>query len=290
MEEVQLWISAVEVGCFFALLGLAFLLIWQGTGDFNFALGPLAMIGALCTSWLVIEHGLPLWPAVLGGVVLVLALSAVVEVGVIRPISARTSQHLPTVVAIAACLFAIMQGAGVFFGRTSLPGQPLLDIDPITVGSGTILPSTLLLVITTFVAFIVVMAWVKKAPSGRLLRAVGNNKDAARLIGLPVARVRLTAFLVAGFLAAMAGLMYAPKAGIGFDRGLSWTLAGFMAVVVGGTGSIWAPLVAGLLLGILEVFVPYYFGSSAPEYVMLGLALVFFAFRPEGIFMKRVRA
>jgi branched-chain amino acid transport system permease protein len=290
VEEVQLWISAVEVGCFFALLGLAFLLVWQGTGDFNFAIGPLAMVGALSTSWLVIEHGWPLWPAVLGGIGLVLALSALIEVGVIRPISSRTTQHLPVVVAIAACLFAIMQGAGVFFGRTSLPGQQILDIDPIELGNGILQPSTLLLIVTTVVAFTLVTLWVRSAPSGRLLRAVGNNKGAARLIGLPVNRVRLTAFLVAGLLAAVAGLLYAPKAGVGFDRGLTWTMAGFLAVVVGGTGSIWAPLAAGLLLGALEVFVPYYFGSSAPEYVLFGLALVFFAFRPEGIFMKRVRA
>lgn len=290
MNEVQLWVSTVEVGCFFALLGLAFLLVWQGTGDFNFAIGPLAMVAALCTSWLVLEKDLALWPAIALGVGLVLFLSAVIELGVVRPISSRTTHHLPVVVAIAAVLFAVIQGAGLFFGRSSLPGQPILTIDPITIGDATILPSTLLLVVTTLVAFGAVIAWVKLSPSGRLLRAVGNNADAARLIGLPVARVRLTAFLLAGLLASLAGLLYAPKSGIGFDRGLSWTMIGFLAVVVGGTGSIWAPLVAGLLLGALEIFLPFYFNASTPDYVMLVLALGFFAFRPEGLFMKRVRA
>lgn len=290
VNEVQLWISAVEVGSFFALLGLAFLLVWQGTGDFNFAIGPLAMIGALCTSWLVVENDFTLWPALAVGVALVLALSAGIELAVVRPISARTTHHLPSVIAIAAVLFAIMQGAGVFFGRTSLPGQPILTIDPVTVGDSTLLPSTILLVVMTLVAFAAVLVWIKAAPSGRLLRAVGNNADAARLIGLPVSRVRLTAFLLAGLLAAAAGLLYAPKGGVGFDRGLTWTMAGFLVVVVGGTGSIWAPLVAGLLLGALEVFLPYYFSNSTPDYVLLLLALVFFAFRPEGIFTKRVRA
>lgn len=290
MSEMQLWIAAIEVGCFFALLGLAFLLVWQGTGDFNFAIGPLAMIGALCASWLVVENGYAVWPAVFLGVALVLALSAVVELGVVRPIAARTTHHLPAVIAIAAVLFAIMQGAGVFFGRTSLPGQPLLTIDPLTVAGATLLPSTLLLVVATVVAFVAVLLWARFARSGRLLRAVGNNADAARVLGLPVSRVRLMAFLLAGALAALAGLLYAPKGGIGFDRGLTWTMMGFLVVVVGGTGSLWAPLVAGLLLGSLEIFLPYYFSASTPDYVMLALALVFFAFRPEGLFMKRVRA
>ncbi|CAN5790641.1 branched-chain amino acid ABC transporter permease [soil metagenome] len=290
MTEVQLWISVVEVGCFFALLGLAFLLVWQGTGDFNFAIGPLAMVAALCTSWLVVERDFTLWPALALGVGLVLALSAGVELVVVRPIARRTTNHLPVVVAIAAVLFAVIQGAGVFFGRTSLPGQPILTIDPVIVGDSVILPSTILLVAVTIVAFALVAVWIKLAPSGRLLRAVGNNADAARLIGLPVARVRLTAFLLAGALASAAGLLYAPKSGIGFERGLTWTMAGFLVVVVGGTGSTWAPLVAGLLLGSLEIFLPFYFSDSTPDYVMLLLALGFFAFKPEGLFMKRVRA
>lgn len=290
MGEIQLWVSALEVGSFFALLGLAFLLVWQGTSDFNFAIGPLAMIGALCASWLVVEQEVPRIPALLLGVVLVLVLSAVVELGVVRPIAARTTHHLPSVIAIAAVLFAVMQGAGVFFGRTSLPGQPLATFDAISVGDVTLLPTTITLVVVTLLIFAGVIVWIRSSPSGRLMRAVGNNPDAARTIGLPVSRVRLTAFLLAGFIAASAGILYAPKGGIGFDRGLHWTMAGFLVVVVGGTGSVWAPLVAGMLLGGLEVFLPYYFSSSAPDYVMLLLGLTFFAFRPEGLFMKRVRA
>lgn len=290
MNEVQLWVSALEVGCFFALLGLAFLLVWQGTSDFNFAIGPLAMIGALCASWLVVQREFPRVPALLLGVLLVLVLSAVIELGVVRPISARTTHHLPTVVAIAAVLFAIMQGAAVFFGRTSLPGQPLATFDAVSLGDVTLLPNTLLLIVLTFAVFAAVISWIKLSPSGRLMRAVGNNPDAARVIGLPVSRVRLIAFVLAGLIAAVAGILYAPKGGVSFDRGLTWTMAGFLVVVVGGTGSIWAPLLAGLLLGCLEVFLPYYFSASTPDYVMLLLGLVFFAFRPEGLFMKRVRA
>ncbi len=290
MNELQLWLSAIEVGSFFALLGLAFLLVWQGTGDFNFAIGPLAMIGALCASWFSIEQGVAIWPALFIGVALVLVLSAVIELAVVRPIAARTTHHLPAVVAIAAVLFAVMQGAAVFFGRTSLPGLQVVTFDPITIGDLTIISTTALLIVMTLVVFAAVGIWIKVAPAGRLLRAVGNNVGAARTIGLPVSRVRLTAFLLAGLIAAVAGLLYAPKSGVSFDRGLTWTMVGFLAVVVGGTGSICAPLVAGLLLGCLEVFLPYYFSSSTPDYVMLLLALVFFAFRPQGLFMTRVRA
>jgi branched-chain amino acid transport system permease protein len=61
-------------------------------------------------------------------------------------------------------------------------------------------------------------------------------------------------------------------------------------MVVGGTGSLWAPLLGGLLLGGLEVFVPYYFGGQSHVYGLLVVALVFFAFKPQGLFVRSVRA
>jgi branched-chain amino acid transport system permease protein len=100
----------------------------------------------------------------------------------------------------------------------------------------------------------------------------------------------LPAFLLAGLVAAVAGILFAPKAGVNSLSGLSWTLSGFLAVVVGGTGSVWAPLFGGMLLGLVEVFLPYYFGGQSHVYGMLLIALLFFAFKPQGLFVRAVRA
>jgi branched-chain amino acid transport system permease protein len=132
--------------------------------------------------------------------------------------------------------------------------------------------------------------WIRLTRSGRLLRAVGDSTHAATLLGLPVSRIRLVAFLLSGVLAAVTGLLFAPKAGVNSLSGLNWALSGFLAIVVGGTGSVWAPLLGGLLLGGVEVFVPYYFGGQSQVYGLLVVALVFFAFKPQGLFVRRVRA
>lgn len=290
MTDIQLWLSAAEVGCFFGLIALSYLLILEGAGFFNFALGPYAMVAGLCTSWLVIEKELSLWPAVAVAVLVVVALAAATELLVVRPIEARSGgSELSALVAVAAILFAVEQGAGFVFGRRQLPGQLLVEFDAVEVGDAFLQPSAALLLGVTVVVFVAVAAWLRLGGTGRLLRAIGDNKDAAAVLGLPVSRARLTAFVLGGLVAAVAGLLYAPKAGVGFETGLSWTLSGFLALVVGGTGTVWAPLVGGLLLGGVEVFVPYYLGSAAPNYVILGVALVFFAFRPEGMFSRRIR-
>jgi branched-chain amino acid transport system permease protein len=291
MTELQLWISAVQMGCFFGMLALAYYLVLVGAGFFNFAIGPYAMVGGLCTSWLVIEWGFDVWSAAAIAVVAATALAIATELLVVRPVQKRSGGgELPALVAVAAVLFTIQQGAGAVFDYLTLPGQNLLTIDPIPVGTTAIQPGTMLTVLATAVAFGGIAAWIRYTRTGRLLRAVGDSASAATLLGLPVARVRLIAFVVSGVIAAVAGLLYSTKAGVNSLSGLSWAVSGFLALVIGGTGSITAPLFGGLLLGLVEVFVPYYFGGQSHVYGMLIVALVFFAVKPEGLFVRRVRA
>jgi branched-chain amino acid transport system permease protein len=291
MTELQLWISAVQMGCFFGMLALAYYLVLVGAGFFNFAIGPYAMVGGLCTSWLVIEWGFDVWSAAAIAVVAATALAIATELLVVRPVQKRSGGgELPALVAVAAVLFTIQQGAGAVFDYVTLPGQNLLTIDPIPVGTTAIQPGTMLTVLATAVAFGGIAAWIRYTRTGRLLRAVGDSASAATLLGLPVARVRLIAFVVSGVIAAVAGLLFSTKAGVNSLSGLSWAVSGFLALVIGGTGSITAPLFGGLLLGLVEVFVPYYFGGQSHVYGMLIVALVFFAVKPEGMFVRRVRA
>ncbi|OYO16566.1 branched-chain amino acid ABC transporter permease [Enemella dayhoffiae] len=291
MTDPQLWFSAIEIGCFFGLMALAFLLILVGSGFFNFALGPLAMVGGLGTSWLSLQLELPLPVAVLISLGVVVLLSAAMEVLVVRPIQQRSgSGELPALVAVAALIFAVQQGAGLVFGRSPLPGQRFSDADPLEIGEAILPVSAIILVVTTFVLFAAVTAWMRFTSTGRLLRAVGDNKDAAAVLGLPVRRIRLIAFILGGLIAGVAGLLYSSKSGVSFGMGLSWTLTGFLALVIGGTGRMWAPLVGGLILGVVQVFTPFYLSLIGPQTVILVLGLIFFAFKPEGLFTRKVRA
>ncbi len=291
MGQLQLWLSALEMGCFFGLLALAYYLVLVGAGFFNFAIGPYAMIGGLCTSYLVLYEEMNVWAAAAVAISAAAALAVITELAVVRPVQRRSGGgELPALVAVAAVLFAIQQFAGYQFGYTTLPGQNLVTFEAVSVGDVAVQSSTLVLLAFTVVAFAGLAVWIRSTRTGRLLRAVGDSTHAARLLGLPVNRVRLIAFVLSGLLAGITGLLFAPKAGVSSLSGLSWALSGFLAMVVGGTGSVWAPLVGGLLLGAVEVFVPYYFGGQSHVYGMLIVALVFFALKPSGLFVRSVRA
>lgn len=290
MGDIQLWLSALEIGAFFGLIALGYQLALVGAGFFNFAIGPYAMTAALATTWFVIEFDLPVWVAALIGLAIAMLLSGLTELLVVRPVQKRSGKsELPALVAVTAVLFIVQQGAGTVFDRRALPGQQLVQMGPWQIGDVHLTGTSVLLVTATILIFVGVSLWMQLTSTGRLLRAVGDNREAATLLGLPVRRVRLVAFLLAGAIAGVAGILYAPKSGIVFTSGLGWTLVGFIALVIGGTGRTWAPLVGGLALGIIQVFAPFYFGNLGPTTMVLIITLIFFAFRPQGIFVAKVR-
>lgn len=290
MNNVQLWYSVLEQACFFGLIGLGFLLILEGAGFFNFAVGAYAMIGGTMASFLAMKWGLPIWPAVLIAVATAGLLAAATELAVVRPIQRRAGGvNLPALVAVIAALFAITQVAGLLFGRQQLPGLQLLPIPPIPLLGGYISTSMVGILILTVLAFGGISIWVRVTSTGRMLRAVGDNRPAAQILGLPTGRVRITAFVISGVVVALAGVVYASKGGVSWDRGLGWGLLGFLALVIGGGGSWWAPLVGGFILAVLQVFVPYYLSGHIADYIILGVALLFFLVRPKGLITRQVR-
>jgi len=291
MTNPQLWLSVLEVGCFFGLLGLAYLVVLQGSGFFNLTIGPYAMLAALAWTGLTIHAEMEVWSALAVALVAVVVVAALTEMLVVRPIERRSGgSEFPALVAVAALLFGISQGAGLLFGRLPLPGQEVLTFAPIEVAGASVTPSFVLIATLAVVAFGGVALVAHTTRAGRALRAVGDNREAARILGLPVNRVRLVAFMASGLIAALAGIAFASRGGISYDLGLHWALLGFLAVVIGGTGSWLAPLLGGLILGLAEVMVPYYIGGQFADYAVLVCALIFFGLRPQGLFTTRVRA
>lgn len=285
----QLWVSVIELGCFAGLLGLGYYLVLRGGDIFLFILGSLGMFAAMLGVQLATSNGWP-WPlAIAVGVLTSVAIAVLTETIIVRPIHRRTGgEEIPSIIAVVAILFALEQLAGTLFGRTPVAGQAMWDAEFNVLGAR-VAGQSLLLVLTTFVAFVAVGWWMRSTATGRMLRAVGDNEHAARMVGVPVERIRITAFALAGLLGGLAGTLFAAKAGVAYTSGLEWTLVGFLAVIVGGLGRIWAPLVGALIVAALQTWVVYEFGHAVRDYTTLVLALALFAFRPEGIFQTKVR-
>ncbi|MFI6309346.1 branched-chain amino acid ABC transporter permease [Nocardia fusca] len=290
MSDPQLWLAGAEIGCFFALVALSIYLVVVGASFFNFAAGPYAMAAGLLAGYASAQWGVPIIAGAALGVLAAVAISLVTEIVVVRPVQRRSGgAELPALVAVTATLFAIQQLAGTIFGRTPVSVANLLPLPDFHLGPVSVQGTTATIILVTAVVLVATVVWLRSTTTGQLLRAVGDNHDAARMIGVNVTRVRWWAFGLSGAIAGIAGVVFAAKSGAQFTSGLSWTLTGFLALVVGGTGKPWAPLVGGLALGWVQVFGSFYFGATGSSIAIFLVALVFFAFRPEGLFQRKVR-
>lgn len=290
MSDLNLWIAALEIGCFFALIGLTFYLVAVGADFFNFATGPYAMAAALFAGFATASWGMPIYLAVAIGIAIGIVAGLLTEVVVVKPIQKRSGgAELPALVVVTATLFGIQQLAGTLFGRTPRSVESFLPVGDLNVDNVVIPRGSVSIIVAAVVVFVAVVIWLNKSTIGQLLRAVGDNNEAARMVGINVNVVRLWAFGIAGAIAAIAGLVFATKSGVQFTSGLSWTLSGFLALVIGGLGRPWAPLIGGLVLGFVQVFSSYYFGATGAAIAIFLVALAFFAVRPEGLFQRKVR-
>jgi len=122
-----------------------------------------------------------------------------------------------------------------------------------------------------------------RSRTGRALRAVADDPEAAALCGVPGRRVVLTAFVVAGLLAGLAGLLDAPGRALGVDDGVVLGLSGVAAALLGGLGSLRGAIAGGLAVGLLQGLAVTYLGAAYADVVPLGLLVVLLALRPEGV-------
>lgn len=118
---------------------------------------------------------------------------------------------------------------------------------------------------------------------GKALRAVADDPDAAALCGIAARRVVLLAFVAAGLLAGIAGLLDAPGRAVGVDDGVVLGLAGITAALLGGLGSLRGALAGGLVLGVVQSLAVTGLGARYADVVPLGLLVVLLAVRPQGL-------
>lgn len=286
--DLGILVTGIGTGAFYSLVALAYYIFVSATKAVNFAMGAVVMFAAMLSAVVQTQMGLPVPIAVLaaGGAGILWVWFA--EAGVLRPIMARSKDEFGAVMAIVALMFVIEQLAGILFSRRPVVGSSFVD-GLIIVGESFIDYHSILLLSVAVAVFGCVNFWMRFGRYGRMLRAVGDNEAAARVLGLPVRRIKGVAMAVAGLVCAIAGILYVSYAPVNFHSHIGFAVLGFVAFVIGGAGSVWGPLAGGLILGVIEAVSAYLLGGGARDYVFLALVLMIFTFRPEGIFHVRVR-
>jgi branched-chain amino acid transport system permease protein len=277
----QQLVNGLTLGAVYTLVALSFTLVMGILAILNLAIGELFMLGGFI-GFTVIAANLPLPLALLAG----MAGAALVAI-VIGKIGCEPLRDAPPITPLLSTLgFSIILQNVVtnVWGSDPLQLPSELFDDRLTLGSISI-GSMQIAVIGITVVLVAAVAWLLQSTSaGRALRAVAENRDVARLLGVSVGRVTLHAFALSGALAGAAGVLIglhyaAITPYVGVDTGLK----AIAVMVIGGTSNVWGALLAGPLIGIAEVLTVAYGGSQVRDLVVYGLMILVLLLRPQGL-------
>jgi branched-chain amino acid transport system permease protein len=273
-------------GCSIALVALAFHLVIRATGGIaDFAIGQYMIVGglaaALASSGLQLSTLLVLFVGCLSAA----AVAGLNEAAVIRPTITlnRNPLAMAPVLVTVSLLIVWEQIARLVFGDVPVRGPSFFSGVKFTLGEVIIPAHSAVIVLVTVLVFVLVQLWLKRTVAGRMLRAIGDNRAAADLLGFPVNRSRAIAFILAGGCVGAAGALVSPLAGFRAIGGGYFTLNGIVALFLGGAASPAGAFLGGLLLEAVKIAIGRYLGNGYQDYLVLVVALVVFAFRPQGI-------
>lgn len=277
-------ISGIGLGSMYGLMALGFYLTYAVSGTVNFAQGSSMMLGAVLTFTFAQTFGWPLLPAILLALTLCALYGLVVEFVAVRPFASRGSDAwLMATVALGIVLDNLVMFT---FGKEPRSLASPLAVTPLEVGgSGLGVYPLQVLIPVVGLALAAALHFVSRRTRwGTAMLAVTQNRDAARLMGIPIRRTIAVAFALSTLLAGIAGVLIAPLFNVHSDMGTLFGLKAFAVAILGGITSAWGVMVAGLLFGIGEALITATLGSSFTYIILFGLVIVLLALRPNGLF------
>lgn len=301
---LEILAGGLMTGVLYALVALGFVLIYKASRVFNFAQGIMVLFAALAMArfaqwipgWIGLENKILVnILAFAGGAVLMFVLAWLVERLALRYL---VNQPEATLLMVTIGIGFFLEGFGqAVFGSNvynidiGMPKDPFFIFDNLVEG-GILIDSEEL--VAAFIAAMLVIALVvffQKTKTGRALRAVADDHQAAQSVGIPLARMWVIVWFVAGLSALVAGMVWGSKLGVQFSIS-TLALRALPVVILGGLTSVPGAIVAGLIVGagekLAEAYLGPFVGGGIEVWFAYVLALLVLLIRPQGLFGEKI--
>lgn len=277
-------ISGLGLGSMYGLIALGFHVTYVVSSTVNFAQGSAMMLGAVLGYTFAVKYGWPLLPAAAMALGLCALFGLVIERMLVRPFVDRGS---------GAWLMATVAGGIVLdnavlftFGKEPRSFPSALATRPIEIFGAGVYPLQLVIPVVGLGIAVLLHVALRKTRRGKALLAVVQNPDAARLMGIDVRRTIAAAFMLSTALAGLAGLLIAPLFSVNSDMGTLFGIKAFAVAILGGIGSAWGVMLAGLIYGLTEALVTAFLGSTYTQIVVFSVVILALALMPNGLLGK----
>ncbi len=296
---LEVVIGGLMAGVLYSLVALGFVLIYKASGVYNFAQGAMVLFAALAVARFA--EIMPLWAAVILGCVIMIILAMIIERLVLRPL---VNQDGIVLLMATLGITYFLEGFGqTIFGSDiykidlGIAKEPIFILEKIFPGGILLNKEDLVATVIAATLVLVLALFFQKTATGRALRAVSDDHQAAQSIGIPLNRIWVIVWSVAGFVALVAGMVWGSKLGVQFSLA-DVALKALPVVILGGFTSIPGAIIGGLIIGvgekIAEVFLSPILiktfdlaGGGIENWFAYVLALIFLLIRPEGLFGEK---
>ena len=297
-------IGGLMAGMLYSLVALGFVLIYKASGVFNFAQGAMVLFAALAMArfaeWMPVYAGITN-PIAANLIAFVLAAAVmfvvawVIEYLVLRHL---VNQEGTTLLMATLGITYFLDGVGqTIFGSDiykidiGMPKEPLMAFEKAFEGGIMINQEDLVAAAIAAVLVAGLSVFFQKTTTGRALRAVADDHQAAQSIGIPLNRIWMIVWCVAGVVALVAGMIWGSKLGVQFSLA-TVALRALPVVILGGLTSVPGAIIGGLIIGVgeklSEVYLGGFVGGGIEIWFAYVLALGFLLIRPQGLFGEKI--
>jgi branched-chain amino acid transport system permease protein len=280
-QWLEVVLGGLMSGVLYSLVAIGLVLIFKASGVFNFAQGAMVLFAAL--SLVRLMEKMPFVVALALTLAIMVALAWLIERLVLRPLVNQEGIVLfMATLGVAYFLDGFGQtiwGSQIYNLNVGMPKEPKILLE--NTFEGGILVNMEDVIAAVIAGFLVAALafFFQKTATGRALRAVADDHQAAQSIGIPLNRIWVIVWSVAGLVALVAGVIWGSKLGVQF----SLSLGGFTSI----PGAIVGGLIIGLGEKLSEVYLGPTLGGGIENWFAYVLALVFLLFRPEGLFGEK---
>ena len=292
---LQYTVIGLTVGSFYALVALGYTIVYGIIRLINFAQGDLSMVGAYFGWTLLVSLGaqhLPLLLALVLVFVVPMLGTALLNVGILqfayKPLFKRSL--LAILITALGMSLLLENGVEAIWGAQINAYPPsMLPSTGFDIAGVHISFVQLILFLVSLALMGSLLAFVQGTTLGTAMRALAQDHDAARLMGINVDQVIRVAFVVGAMLAAASGVMLGLYyVQITFTMGFLLGLRAFTAAVLGGIGNIPGAMVGGMIIGLLQSYTTGYISGKWEDVIVFGVLIAVLVVKPTGIFGERV--
>lgn len=284
--NLQILFSGLAVGAIYSLVALGFVLIIRATNVVNFAQGDFAMLGAFAMMTMLTILKVPYWLSFLLSLAVMTVFGVIFNYAVYYPL--RNRSFLPVIISTLGASIFLQNTVLAIYGPQAQPLEKVFKTSGFEIG-GVFLDSQYLVILAVTVVAVTFQYFLfEHTLLGKKLQATSQDKDMARLLGIPVAWMIAITFIYSATLGGLAGILIGPVLFVSIGMGSIIALKAFSATIIGGFGDVTGAIVGGLLLGVVESFAGAYISVPYKDAFGFLLLFIFLLIRPQGIFGEKI--